>query len=43
MNRVAVDRGLVRGMLGALYGQADTATSSSRPMGDDHCVTSITS
>jgi predicted ArsR family transcriptional regulator len=39
----AVDRGLVRGMLGALYGQADTATSSSRPMGDDHCVTSITS
>jgi hypothetical protein len=30
-------------MLGALYGQADTATSSSRPMGDDHCVTSITS
>jgi predicted ArsR family transcriptional regulator len=39
----AVDRGLVRGMLGALYGQADTATSSSRPMGDDHCVTSVTS
>ena len=39
----AVDRGLVRGMLGALYGQADAATSSSRPMGDDHCVTSVTS
>ncbi|MFL6204840.1 MAG: helix-turn-helix transcriptional regulator [Acidimicrobiales bacterium] len=39
----AVDRGLVRGMLGALYGQADTATSSSRPMGDDHCVTSVRS
>ena len=39
----AVDRGLVRGMLGALYGSADTATSSSRPMGDDRCVTSITS
>ena len=39
----AVDRGLVRGMLGALYGEADTATSSSLPMGDDHCVTSITS
>ncbi len=38
----AVDRGLVRGMLGALYGEADTATSSSRPMGDDQCVTSIT-
>jgi predicted ArsR family transcriptional regulator len=39
----AVDRGLVRGMLGALYGQADAATSSSRPMGDDRCVTSVTS
>jgi predicted ArsR family transcriptional regulator len=39
----AVDRGLVRGMLGALYGEADAATSSSRPMGDDHCVTSVTS
>ena len=39
----AVDRGLVRGMLGALYGQADTATSESRPMGDDRCITSITS
>ena len=39
----AVDRGLVRGMLGALYGEAETATASSRPMGDDHCVTSVTS
>jgi len=39
----AVDRGLVRGMLGALYGEADAATSSSLPMGDDHCVTSVTS
>ncbi len=39
----AVDRGLVRGMLGALYGQADTATSESRPMGDDRCITSIIS
>jgi predicted ArsR family transcriptional regulator len=38
----AVDRGLVRGMLGALYGQADAATSESRPMGDAKCVTSIT-
>jgi len=38
----AVDRGLVRGMLGALYGHADTATSESRPMGDDRCITSIT-
>jgi predicted ArsR family transcriptional regulator len=39
----AVDRGLVRGMLGALYGQADAATSESRPMGDSKCVTSISS
>ncbi len=38
----AVDRGLVRGMLSALYGEASAATSSSRPMGDDKCVTSIT-
>jgi predicted ArsR family transcriptional regulator len=38
----AVDRGLVRGMLSALYGEADAATSSSRPMGDDRCITSIT-
>ncbi len=38
----AVDRGLVRGMLGALYGEADASTSKSRPMGDDHCITSIT-
>jgi predicted ArsR family transcriptional regulator len=35
----AVDRGLVRGMLGALYGQASASTSKSRPMGDDHCIT----
>jgi predicted ArsR family transcriptional regulator len=39
----AVDRGLVRGMLGALYGEADASTSSSLPMGDDRCVTSVTS
>ena len=39
----AVDRGLVRGMLGALYGQADAATSESRAMGDSKCITSITS
>jgi predicted ArsR family transcriptional regulator len=38
----AVDRGLVRGMLSALYGEASASTSSSRPMGDDRCVTSIT-
>jgi predicted ArsR family transcriptional regulator len=39
----AVDRGLVRGMLGALYGETAAATSASRPMGDAKCVTSITS
>ena len=39
----AVDRGLVRGMLSALYGDAAAATSSSRPMGDARCVTSVTS
>ena len=38
----AVDRGMVRGMLSALYGDAAAATSSSRPMGDDRCVTSVT-
>jgi predicted ArsR family transcriptional regulator len=38
----AVDRGLVRGMLGALYGETDPAIRSSLPMGDDHCVTSVT-
>jgi hypothetical protein len=38
----AVDRGLVRGMLGALYGEAATSTSESLPMGDDRCITSIT-
>ncbi|MGE3620465.1 MAG: helix-turn-helix transcriptional regulator [Acidimicrobiia bacterium] len=37
----AVDRGLVRGMLGALYGEAGTETRASRPMGADRCVTSI--
>ncbi len=39
----AVDRGLVRGMLGALYGEADASTSSSRPMGDDRCITDLSS
>jgi predicted ArsR family transcriptional regulator len=39
----AVDRGLVRGMLGALYGEADASTSKSRPMGDDHCITLLSS
>ncbi|MDH3706300.1 MAG: helix-turn-helix domain-containing protein [Acidimicrobiia bacterium] len=38
----AVDRGMVRGMLAALYGHADTTTSSSKPMGDEVCVTEVT-
>jgi len=37
----AVDRGLVRGMLGALYGEADATTAKSRPMGDDQCITTL--
>ena len=38
----AVARGLVRGMLGVLYGEAQTKLSSSLPMGDDVCITDIT-
>ena len=38
----AVDRGLVRGMLGVLYGEAQTELSSSLPMGDDVCITDVT-
>lgn len=37
----AVDRGMVRGMLAGLYGDANTAIESSRPMGDDVCVTAV--
>ncbi|HEY2811971.1 MAG TPA: helix-turn-helix domain-containing protein [Acidimicrobiales bacterium] len=37
----AVDRGLVKGMLAALYGDAETATKASLPMGDDVCVTAV--
>ena len=37
----AVDRGLVKGMLAELYGDATTAIEASLPMGDDFCVTSI--
>ncbi len=39
----AVDRGLVKGMLATLYGDAETATKSSLPMGDDVCVTAVDS
>ncbi|HLY82206.1 MAG TPA: helix-turn-helix domain-containing protein [Acidimicrobiales bacterium] len=37
----AVDRGMVRGMLTGLYGEAVPATQSSRAMGDDACVTLV--
>jgi predicted ArsR family transcriptional regulator len=37
----AVDRGLVKGMLAALYGNTIPATESSLPMGDDVCVTAV--
>jgi predicted ArsR family transcriptional regulator len=37
----AVDRGMVRGMLTGLYGEAVPATESSRAMGDDACVTLV--
>lgn len=37
----AVDRGLVKGMLSSLYGEATTDLSSSLPMGDEVCITDI--
>jgi predicted ArsR family transcriptional regulator len=37
----AVDRGMVRGMLGELWGEASPALSASLPMGDDVCVTAV--
>ena len=37
----AVDRGLVRGMLSVLYGEAQTNLASSLPMGDKICVTEV--
>lgn len=38
----AVDRGIVKGMLGLLHGPAGADTSSSRSQGDDVCVTHVT-
>lgn len=38
----AVDRGIVQGMLSSLYGPASTDTTSSKPQGDDICVTYVT-
>ena len=37
----AVDRGMVRGMLGALYGDAEVSTSASIPQGDSFCATTF--
>jgi predicted ArsR family transcriptional regulator len=37
----AVDRGMVRGMLGALYGEASAATEASVARGDRFCVTAV--
>jgi predicted ArsR family transcriptional regulator len=37
----AVDRGMVRGMLAGLYGEAVPATESSRALGDDACITVV--
>jgi predicted ArsR family transcriptional regulator len=37
----AVDRGMVRGMLDALYGDTHPSTDASVAMGDDVCVTSV--
>jgi predicted ArsR family transcriptional regulator len=37
----AVDRGMVRGMLSELYGDATPLTEASRPAGDATCITTI--
>lgn len=37
----AVDRGMVKGMLQTLYGEASPETESSLPQGDQFCVTSF--
>lgn len=37
----AADRGMVRGMLSTLYGEAVTPTESSRALGDDACVSLV--
>ena len=38
----AVDRGMVKGMLSALYGDTSPELTSSIPMGDQVCVTGVT-
>lgn len=37
----AVDRGMVKGMLAALYGDTSPETAYSRALGDDTCVTAV--
>ncbi len=37
----AVDRGMVKGMLGSLFGNGTTELSASLPQGDDVCVTAV--
>ena len=37
----AVDRGMVKGMLRTLVGEAETDLQSSLPMGDDVCITNV--
>ncbi len=37
----AVDRGMVKGMLGALYGDTTVSTASSLPRGDTFCTTTV--
>ncbi len=37
----AVDRGMVKGMLAALYGETVPLLESSLPMGDSICVTGV--
>ena len=37
----AVDRGMVKGMLSALYGDTSPELELSIPMGDAHCVTGV--
>ena len=37
----AVDRGMVKGMLSALYGDTVPSTERSRALGDDECVTAV--
>jgi len=38
----AVDRGMVKGLLGSLYGETQVALSSSVAKGDDSCVADVT-